>query len=332
MGSLARCLVALLTLALAGVAAASPGEDDLESRPDPEGTPTPVQVGIFLVDLYAIDDVAQSFEVDFFVSVRWSDPRLAAEPGGVATYDPDEIWTPEPGLLNARSVTTTANEVTVDADGLCRYAARHQGKLSFRSDLHDFPLDRQALAIKIYIPQRVGSVILENDPEVSAILDEVSVPNWRLLGTEWGPSFQYLPQLRQDVSLFSMSMLLERYRSYYVWKLIVPLLIVVLMSWSVFWISPKAVIQLGLGATSVLTLIAYRFATATLLPPVGYLSRLDLFLTGSSVLVFGALIEAIVTVRLGDRDRMEAAERVDRLARITFPIAYVLVLVWAFVV
>ncbi len=47
-----------------------------------------------------------------------------------------------------------------------------------------------------------------------------------------------------------------------------------------------------------LTLIAYRFLLGGMLPRISYLTRLDYFLLGSTVLVFLALVEAACTSRL----------------------------------
>jgi hypothetical protein len=104
------------------------------------------------------------------------------------------------------------------------------------------------------------------------------------------------------------------------------------MSWSVFWLAPKAPNKIGLGATSVLTLIAYRFATAAALPPIGYSTRLDVFLNGSSLLVLGALIEGLLSDQLSDRGRVELAQSIDRVCRVGFPFACCVLLVWAFLI
>jgi len=54
-----------------------------------------------------------------------------------------------------------------------------------------------------------------------------------------------------------------------VWKLIVPMSFVVFMSWAVFWLSPQNLAPCtGLSATSMLTLIAFRLALGSSLPPI----------------------------------------------------------------
>jgi cadmium resistance protein CadD (predicted permease) len=71
-----------------------------------------------------------------------------------------------------------------------------------------------------------------------------------------------------------------------------------------------------------LTLIAYRFLLGQDLPKVPYLTRLDLFLIGSTVLVFAALVEVAVTTRLHSEQQPERAARIDRHSRWVFPLAY----------
>ena len=67
----------------------------------------------------------------------------------------------------------------------------------------------------------------------------------------------------------------------------------------VFWIDPKQIApQIGLAATSMLTLIAFQFAFIGLLPRISYLTRADRFILSSSVLVFIALVEAVTASTL----------------------------------
>jgi hypothetical protein len=120
--------------------------------------------------------------------------------------------------------------------------------------------------------------------------------------------------------------------SHYVVKVIVPLMLIVAMSWVVFWIDPKeSGSQIGVAVTTMLTLIAYRFAVGAELPNIHYLTRMDLFLLGSTVLVFTSLLEVVITSSLAGRDHLEGARSVDRWARWLFPLAFVWLTVYAFV-
>jgi len=103
------------------------------------------------------------------------------------------------------------------------------------------------------------------------------------------------------------------------------------VSWLVFWVDPIQIgAQLTIGATAMLTMIAYQFTLSNLIPPVSYLTRLDIFILLSNIIVFIALLEAILTSNLVSHDKKTIARRIDYLARFIFPIAYIIVFIKSF--
>ena len=103
-----------------------------------------------------------------------------------------------------------------------------------------------------------------------------------------------------------------------------PLVLIVMMSWSIFWIDPAHFgAQVGMSSTSMLTLIAFQFAMSNMLPPLSYFTDLDKFVAASTVLVFLALVESVTTSYLVANDRRETALRADRVCRWLFPLAFV---------
>ena len=102
------------------------------------------------------------------------------------------------------------------------------------------------------------------------------------------------------------------------------------MSWLVFWIDPTQFgPQIGLAATAVLTLIAYRFLLGSLVPRISYLTRLDIFIMGATVLVFMGMVEAVASARIAQSNEKQA-RRLDRLSRVVFPSAFLVVSYLAF--
>jgi Neurotransmitter-gated ion-channel transmembrane region len=92
------------------------------------------------------------------------------------------------------------------------------------------------------------------------------------------------------------------------------------MSWTVFWIDPvHSNAQISVAVTSMLTLIAYRFAVDSQLPRLPYMTRLDSFIFASTVLVFFSLIEVLITTILENRQQTARAKKIDRYCRIIFP-------------
>ena len=96
-----------------------------------------------------------------------------------------------------------------------------------------------------------------------------------------------------------------------------------MMSWAVFWIDPvNASSQISIAVTSMLTLIAYRFAVATQLPRLPYMTRLDVFFLVSTLLVFFSLIEVVATIILDNTQKKRRAQRIDFYCRFIFPVIF----------
>jgi hypothetical protein len=103
------------------------------------------------------------------------------------------------------------------------------------------------------------------------------------------------------------------------------------MSWCVFWISPELCgPQIGLSATSMLTLIAFIFATTNLVPELEYFTLPDLFIGGSTIFVFLALLESLTITCLVSGDRKKLARSIDVKSRVVFPLVFLMLIVVMF--
>ena len=120
---------------------------------------------------------------------------------------------------------------------------------------------------------------------------------------------------------------IARQPAYYIWKYVIPLCFIVLMSWSVFWLDPEHVgEQIGVATATTFALIAFLISLRQGLPQVAYLTRLDQLAVSATVLVFLALGEAIVTSRLTQRGQSELGRSLDRYGRWLFLGIFVAVL------
>lgn len=120
-------------------------------RPDAEGTPTEVFIGLYFLDVAHIDDVAQEFAADVVVQALWTDPRLA-DPGAPPTrvLPLSEIWDPEVGFLNRRAVDLILPEtVRVDPAGHVVYVQRALATFASPLDLRRFPRDEQEIGVQM---------------------------------------------------------------------------------------------------------------------------------------------------------------------------------------
>ena len=126
-------------------------------------------------------------------------------------------------------------------------------------------------------------------------------------------------------SSYAFEFTASRNVQHYILKVILPLVLIVMMSWSVFWIDPTtSSSQISVAVTSMLTLIAYRFAVDTQLPRLPYMTRLDALFLTSTLLVFFSLIEVLVTTVLDNNQQSERAKKLDRYCRVIFPAIFVI--------
>jgi hypothetical protein len=301
-------------------------------RPHAGDAATKVAVGISLVDITEIDDVKQNFTTDFLLFASWKDPRLKGLDG--CHFDLKQVWAPKLDFVNSGRVFPGApDRATVWPEGAVRYAQRYRGTLSFPHRLDEFPFDEHVIRISM-VP--LGNVLqdveLTVDAENTQRQPKLTIPDWTLGSAAGRIDSLITPGLDRTLSQFHFEISAHRRPEYYIWKVLMPLILIVAMSWSVFWINPAQFgPQIGMSATSMLTLIAFQFAMAGILPRLSYFTELDAFITASTGLVFLALLESLTTSYLVSVERKELALRMDRICRWAFPLAFIGVMIGIFV-
>ena len=298
-----------------------------------DGKPTEIQVAGVILDVDKIDSTEQSFTLNFYSAYRWQDPRLAHEGPGTITRDLSGIWNPRLTLVNTQKYWAhTGDEVEISPDGAVTYRLHMFGTFSQPMDLHDFPHDSHVFRVPVvaagYGP---GEVAFTEYPHMdSFIAEKLSVADWKISNMQVTPrEITMSNDLKLTGLIFSFEG--ERMVHHYVVKTIIPLSLIVMMSWVVFWINPDLVAnRLSVSVTTVLTLIAYHIAMSGHMPKIPYLTNLDKFLFSSTLLVFIALVEVVVTSHLLSTDRTMLANRVDHLSRWLFPLVFLSALSYSF--
>jgi len=327
-------MTALLLLLFAGPIYAEdcefPGQQ-LTAQPPIDG-PVVVDIHLYMSDLISINDADQSFVSDVFIRAEWLDPRLAHGGSLPCNAAEGEIWTPELQLLNRRQLERVrAPRLSVAADGRVKQMVRAYGDFTFRADLSDFPFDRQELRFILVSGYGVEDVrIIAREGNVGKG-EQLSVANWQVQLRESLSSEHYVASDDRDISRLDVIFDARRLTGFYTWQLLVPLFLVVMMTWTVFWMPLEFVApRVGLVATSMLTLIAYRFSMSSILPPIAYLTRLDQFMVASSVLVFGALAAAVAVTYFEGRGNMARAIQLNKISRALAPGLFMLVFIKVF--
>jgi hypothetical protein len=307
----------------------------LIERPASGNSPTQISVGIWVVDINSIDSAQQNFTADIAVVLQWKDARLAHTGTGLAHYALDQIWTPRVAIANETSSVTRKfpDSVEVEPDGTVIYRQRYVGSFTQSLRLQSFPFDRQAFHIQLvairYRPNEVVFVPDENWirdglQQAAGISPSITLPDWTV--EKWDAKARvYALNPGMQYSGYVFEFTASRNVQHYLLKVILPLILIVMMSWAVFWIDPNTSnSQISIAVTSMLTLIAYRFAIDNQLPRLPYTTNLDAFILMSTLLVFFSFIEVLVTTILENKKRNRLAITIDRFCRVIFPVIFLL--------
>ncbi len=312
------------------------------SLPPVTDGPTPVEIGFFVTELRDIDAVQGSFHYRGSVHVMWCDPRRAFDPaeagvdervvsGPAADAEFERHWNPRGFPVNRiGGFEITDRVVRVRHDGAVRQDLNISVDLSTSLDLRRFPFDEQTLALD------VESTTWDRDrlrfipnADLTGFSADFELPEWRILGVE--SRVEEVPVLRSNVPFVRnvIEIRIARESGFYLWKGLLPLFIIVMLSWSVFWMTDEPFAgRSRISATGVLTIVAYQFVLAEGLPRVAYLTLLDKVMIASFGLLAVTVLESLIVSR--QPFGSEAAIRIDRTARWLFPLAYAGVIVIVF--
>src|SRR5438132_9867317 len=329
-----RCLLVVL-LAMSIQFARGADLPTVIDRPRAQDGSTQVSVGTSIADITSIDSAQQTFTAEIALVLRWKDPRLAHTGSGIARYPLEQVWHPRVAVVNeTNSVSRKFPDlVEVEPDGRLTYRQRYAGAFTQPLRLRSFPFDRQTFRIQLvavryqsnevmFVPDQVW--IQDGLKGAGGISPSVTLPDWTIEKWELKPLVYALAPHHQ-YSSYAFEFTASRNVQYYILKVILPLVLIVMMSWSVFWIDPvNANSQISVAVTSMLTLIVYRYAIDSKLPRLPYMTRLDVFILASTLLVFFSLIEVVATIILDNTQKKERAVRIDRYCRVIFPAIFVI--------
>ncbi len=298
------------------------------------GKPVAVSVSLHVINLSKIDDSAQHFDIDAYLFARWNDPRLAFVPNGpddlARTYRLGQIWMPRLELVNATGPRARHDaSISVAPSGDVTYVERFNAELSARFQLRRYPFDTQELQIFVhpFVSDARQIVFTLSHTDVwtaSEFSTYSSLAQWDLRVMR--PALHTHRESMGMISGVRFAIQVRRRYAYYLWKVFLPLVLMVCVSWGVFWIEPHDLSsQVQVSVTAILTVIAFAFAISSSMPRVPYLTYIDAFFLQCYVFVFLAFTEImIVHVTHRSDKRRDVGLKIRDLSRIAVPAAFVL--------
>lgn len=298
-----------------------------------------MNIGIYIIDISRVDDANQRFSTDFFLRLTWNDPRLAFEANGNSSSPKllslDEIWHPAVGIIQQEDLDRHYRDnVEIDPSGNVKYSQRYSGNIHFVMDLRDFPFDDHTLTLSASsYPHDIHEVQLIPDPQITGIDPVFTLTGWDIVSSGYNTDTSYMAPQNKYRSRFNLEIEINRRPGFFLMRIVFPLSIIVFMSWMVFWINPVHLeAQIGVSATALLSLFAFHFSMSELLPRISYLTRMDIFVTGSTLLIFLAIVETVRTSLLADKEQEKRALDIDNFCRAFFPLLYISIAVYSMLV
>ena len=293
--------------------------------------PIKVSIGLYLSNLAGLDQASETFDAAGYLMYSWRDSRLAYQSQQNETgrgSSLDKIWHPAIEMVNFKSSTNSDTSVDILPDGTVLAQERFAKTLSSGLTLQKFPFDRQSLQIVLEsLKYDDRTVKLSADsPKISIGTDSfVSLSEWRI-GTATGTNGKsFFPPEHQYYSRVTVQVPVTRNYGFYVLKVMIPLLLITIASWSVFWIDPREFsTQIGIAFTNLLTVVALLLVINDTLPHVGYLTMMDGFTMICFMTILVAILVLIIAHRLTTKDNHHRAHKVQKLARSIVPIGFVI--------
>lgn len=313
-------------------------EAEKQARPTRWGEPTEVEVSIYVIDIDEINSASQNFSASVYYEVRWMSPLLKHDGPGPKVQPSTSIWTPGFTLVNQQQAWAAfPNYVSIQPSGEVIFRQKVWGWFSQPLQLADFPFDRHVISLHLASTSSLESQMKVNKlkkafrRETSGISKSFSIPDFEVVKWTAG-SRAYRPAEGEiGVAGFILEIELKRKPDYFIWKIILPLCLIVVMSWIPRWLDPKDIgTSVGLSATAFLTLVAYLFAINLLLPRVSYLTRLDVFILLSTLLVFIGLIHTVLSSYFAGLGRLEKVVYANRISRWVYPMLLLMVVALSF--
>lgn len=307
----------------------STAADNIIIKYEPPAAPTQVYVSVYIIDILKIEGAEQAFTGDLTLLMSWRDPRLAHDNDRAQILPLQQVWNPQILIANSRNTKISLPEtVEVLADGTVNYRQRLTGTFTSHFDLHRFPNDQQTLIVDFVARgYRTNTVRLLHDDSWTGRAERLTISDWAVGDVRLIEAPYTIPSLDITLPGLRLELPVERLVGYYAGTILSSAAIIVCMGWLVFWIAPASINpRISVSVTSMLTLIAHRFVIKGELPNLPYLTTMDYFLLGSTLMVLLGLIEVVIVHHVVSRGDEAKALRLNHIFRWSYPLPFLALL------
>tara|TARA_A100001035_G_C27756806_1_gene489217 strand:+ start:38 stop:1570 length:1533 start_codon:yes stop_codon:yes gene_type:complete len=212
---------------------------------------------------------------------------------------------------------------TVDYDSAGLYTFNN----SF--NLQNFPFDKQTLKFHIvnnaYMMFEIAAVSDASQLNLQNFIENKSINGWNILSG----NLKYEPYKDPYFDNYQDSLIaeivIERKYSYYIYKVIIPIVLILMICWSSLWIPAREIeSKLTITIVCLLSLIAYNFVIDKDLPKLEYLTTLDWIILISYFYATVPNFFAIISFNLKKNNQL--GPKIDNLGKKYGAVSYLVII------
>jgi len=302
-------------------------------------TPVFVQAEFHLLDIEKIVDEDETFEFSGVLTLIWQDSRQAFDPTVVGaqeiiyhgSYQFNELapaWYPQVVLANATNVQEMQGVLLrVKPDGTSKLVQTVNATARSALNLRRYPFDSQRLEAVFEILGFDDSEVVIQQGEMTVNDTRIQIPQWDLLDISSSTRLLAAPYAGDSGNSSALVVALELKRQpFFMMRLVVlPLIIIMILSWSVFWMDRSSLgDRMAVSFVGILTAVAYQTMVSSIMTQISYVTLMHGFLYYSFLLMCATVVVNLVVGNYDRRGDFERGDLIDRRCRWAFPLAYVI--------
>jgi hypothetical protein len=307
------------------------GQTNPTTRPALEEA-TEVKVGVKMEQITGVDQKSENFGAVVDLRLEWTDPALA--------FSPDECqcrfqtfrlpafdkyltekgvtqW-PAATLFNQQGRRDSQSQlVVVQPNGHTIYVERFTATLQAPDfDFHLFPFDRQQFYIRLKSVFPEEFYVYTDLEGFSGLGEQLGEEEWII--TDYETSVD----THDGSSRFNFGFEAVRHLSFYIFRIFVPVLVIILVSWFTFFLKDYGK-RVDVASGNLLLFIAFSFTISDSLPKLGYLTLLDTILVSTFVVTALVIVQNVYLKRLEADGKESFVQRIDKYMIWLYPLAYI---------
>jgi hypothetical protein len=159
------------------------------------------------------------------------------------------------------------------------------------------------LAPDILESYEVSNAIISTTESLDFFIKNNQINGWDIIDFDLYNEIE-LNQSNDFLSSATIEIQIERQHGYYIYKVLIPILLILMVCWSVVWVDPKELeARLTITIVCLLSLIAYNFVIDSELPKLEYLTVMDWIILVSYFYATVPNFISIISFRLYKKNR-----------------------------